>query len=1134
MRRRTLTAGLTVMAILTTQALSARVITLIDRYPGTAGRFSQDLTEALRQANLPVVTADGQVLSALLDAETGPGGVLILPDSRYFPVSAVQSLRGYLKRGNHLLAMSGYAFDHLVVFHNGEWLTREQARKRLAAQTGARLLSFTARSAAEWSRVSGAPASQTTWSVQTVEDPRIGHALHWQTDRLDNWDLIAGPQLPSPLPEGTAGFAFWARGSDGSPPLNVQWQETDGTRWVARVPLTPEWKRHALSVADFTLWPDGAAPGRGQAGDHLRLDQLSRLSLIMGLTPENPEPGKPYGYAISDIDAIPDPFAGTVWDAPLLESLSPPYKCYQTVASEAEMDGMRIPLPVDLPVTCAFGRGRGLGSECIHPSRFIPLVEVSSRGVWRGVAAHLMLNTTTEYKGSVWGFLGVDQSALELGGEQLLPFIVSAVERLRTGVFFTNAGAEHAAYAVGETVQSAAWVSNLSEAPVRVRAALRVLQAGRVVHTGTATAEVPARTVDSPVRMDLGAAKLAAGEYRAHVDLYLNDRRVDTIVHPVQVISYRPVQPRDQVTVQDGNFMLDGRPWYPLGVNYYPRSAPGLETSDMYERTWLSPEQYDPDIVERDLAQMRQLKMNAVSIQYTRMFQARPLMDFMARAHRHGLKIYLYVEGLHPLEQNHWGVPNNTPFDQWAGQMLLAAHIPQSPAMFAYDMGWEVTVGRYPQRRRFDAAWQQWVVDRYGGIEQAIADWGYMPERADGVLTGPSDEQLKQDGDWRVFVAAYRRFMDDYISRGYRRMRANIRSIDTHNLMGARSGYGGTGAQFVVEWMPFDLWSGAKHLDFTAPEAYALKGDWAEFRMGGLNNAYGRFCSQNKPVFWPEFGVPVFLGVQPQAYRHGRTAEDLDRQAAFGRMMIRMLETTGGNGAVGWWWPGGFRLIEHSDFGFIAPDGTPRPVALLMRDAAERFYQPRPAPTPDVWLTADRDAHVTGYAGVYDELTGPYTRAIAEGKTPGVRSAGTGTTSADTPLTAVGNRPFNGHNPPRYLNAEFNSLKINGRVVQPGDTVTIDAGTPLSVEASVGNTAEASWLARANGDGAVRLAIDSPIGRHTLPIVRDTPFLGDATIRRTRVPMRITEATELAFRMTALGRADFGEVIRITVLPSRQ
>jgi hypothetical protein len=205
---------------------------------------------------------------------------------------------------------------------------------------------------------------------------------------------------------------------------------------------------------------------------------------------------------------------------------------------------------------------------------------------------------------------------------------------------------------------------------------------------------------------------------------------------------------------------------------------------------------------------MQKLKMNMVSVQYFSEDQARPLMDFLARAEAHGIKVHCFIEGLHPLNFGRWGVPDARVSDA-ARRLITAAHLNEDPAMFAYDAGWEVHVGKYDIRKGFDKDWTKWVTDRYGSLASAEQDWEYAAARNGDTITGPSDEQLTRDGEWRRYVAAYRRFWDDEISKRYKAVRAVLKSVYEHHLLGARSGYGGNGSMGVVADMPFDLASGA-------------------------------------------------------------------------------------------------------------------------------------------------------------------------------------------------------------------------------------------------------------------------------------------------------------------------------------
>lgn len=84
------------------------------------------------------------------------------------------------------------------------------------------------------------------------------------------------------------------------------------------------------------------------------------------------------------------------------------------------------------------------------------------------------------------------------------------------------------------------------------------------------------------------------------------------------------------------------------------------------------------------------------------------------------------------------------------------------------------------------------------------------------------------------------------------------------------------------------------------------------------------------------------------------------RQAEYHEIFYRTVLAAGAHGTAPWWWPGGYRVDERSDFGICNPDGTPRPAALHAAAYAPRLKTPRAARTPDTWIVVDRDAHAGG------------------------------------------------------------------------------------------------------------------------------------------------------------------------------
>ena len=101
-----------------------------------------------------------------------------------------------------------------------------------------------------------------------------------------------------------------------------------------------------------------------------------------------------------------------------------------------------------------------------------------------------------------------------------------------------------------------------------------------------------------------------------------------------------------------------------------------------------------------------------------------------------------------------------------------------------------------------------------------------------------------------------------------------------------------------------------------------------------------------------------------------------------------MVLQSGANGAVCWWYPGGFRTNENSDFGILNPDGTDRPATVVLRKYAEQVTRPRDIPKPTVWIDFDPD-DPAGIEGIYKKVSSKYWQAVESGQTPGLRSTKT-------------------------------------------------------------------------------------------------------------------------------------------------
>jgi hypothetical protein len=612
-----------------------------------------------------------------------------------------------------------------------------------------------------------------------------------------------------------------------------------------------------------------------------------------------------------------------------------------------------------------------------------------------------------------------------------------------------------------------------------------------------------------------------ASLYRVTAELLDGERVIDQISHEMAILPEEKPLPEDFITVQKGDFILKRKPWYPVGINYWPTSVAGIESKDYgYWLNWLAPGAYDPAEIEEDLALMQGMGINLVSINIGQPEHLSNLLDFLGRCRNHDIRVNAFIDGASPLGFN----------EQKVRDHIQAGRLDQNPVIFAYDIIWEPgnSVFNKEGRPRWDRDWQDWILRQYGSIENAEKDWRFSVPRNGEQATSPSDQQLSQDGDWRIMVAAYRRFMDDLMSRKWNDATQRLRTIVPRQLLSFRQG----------NTFPHDfaLTAVVKHIDFICPEGYAIPNSEDGYNAAGFITRYVTYTTGGKPIIWAEFGSTVWnpVTVSPNP-------DSIIAQGRYHDMFYRMVLQSGADGTIPWWWPGGYRTDEKSDFGILNLDRSLRPAATALVQYAPKIRAARTLPAAEVPFVADRDAHAGGYWYMaFNTGRNAYAAAAAQGKMLVVRSRGTGTTSADTPLTAVGNTPCNGHNPPQYLNAEFNFFRIQdsqGRWVDVhnGDTVKVTPDKPVTAAASVGNLQEAMWVspkAAPLRDGMVYLAsTENSQLKVEVPIGSDTPYLGDAEWGPFELAKTIRQKTQVQLRMNARNRAAFGEILTFTLEP---
>jgi hypothetical protein len=1144
-----------------------QVALLNDPQLGTDAAIADAAADALRRAGFGIQTlgADAVCNPAVLSPQNS--FLLVIPQAARYPAAGAKTLTDYLSAKGNLVVLGRSPLDTPAWKHGGQWVDKAWTRQAIARQKTERVVfGFDQPGKARgWGR---AARTREPSRAEVVAGGAAGSAGCLRIDfrveggLSDVWDAELNPK---PDPRGGGLFCFWAKGDGRTPQLLVRLSQGPyPDRGIAIVPLESEWKYYVLTPDDFRR--------RGQA-DPFKARRVG-FEFTRHLTPMVGEGTHTVwidqmGLARNPLEAL----GRAKSELPMIETIAPDYKTYPLadvatlkLTATPTLEGLQIPRPASA-YSC-YARPEGKGFERGYKWRWIPLIRATdAAGIQRGAVAWMLLygkllaegpafddavlrlaggvppRPAPNFQGAACAVCGItDPVALKqfLAGD----FLGQVARRIRDGLYLDHAGADQFSYWPGEKARLGAVVVNhgVQAATVEVRTRVRPEQGAEVAFqaAGKLTVE-PGQS--GRVAFEWTAGTQANARYLVTTELFRDGQRIDVIEHGVGVLSTAKPRAEEFVTVRDGDFWLEGKRWYPMGVNYWPRHAIALECED-YTYHWLTPGFYNPEEVERDLQQLESMGSTFVAIRAHHQNDRRTVLDFLRRARAHGIRTMLFLQSHEITDDPHYFQGLMMPYHFQTAKVvdfLRATRLADNPALLGYDLIWEpagwVFGGRMdmfgwkeaaPYRQRWDEAWGRWINARYGSVANAEADWGVPAPRQGPQVTSPSETQLRVDGPSRVMVAAYRRFMEDLMCRFWNDTSRKLRALDPNHLLTYRQGN--------LPPIDFTLTPVAKHVDFFCMEGYSFQPGAAGEAAAGFVNRYVHFVTHGKPYLWVEFGGNAWdlETMQP-------TPSAIDYQGQCHELIYRVALANGARGASPWWLAGGYRVSERSDFGILNPDGTPRPAGRLLAEYAKRFRTPRAYPAADTWFTADRDAHNGGqWYLAFHEGAEAYRAAAAQGKNLGIRSPGTGSTSASVPLVAVGNTQYTGRNPPKYLDAEFNRFRIKAGDgpwvdVTDGAQLRVPRGARVVAQASVGNLQEATWLAPGNCQGrpgGVYLAsTDESQLSVKQPIRRDTPYFGDADFGPA-FPLSegISVSKDVVLQMTAEGRAWFGEKLRFTLL----
>ena len=1046
-----------------------------------------ELTGLLTNAGYTV----DSVSPAAFTSPPAPDTLLAVPSLESLPLASYKAVAAFAAAGGSLMASGGEPFrSPLYLSADGQWLDRNSL-----LQTAVPAKTVLDPVTATLSQYFYVPQTVTRTTVAGPDGQ--SKALDFQLQMpvgTQNYVLTAPVSKPI-FNEGQTATIVWTRGTPGQS-MFFQWQETDGSIWIATVPLVAQWTKQVLLPSDFHF-VQGGAPGR--ANTAFNPAQASVLDFGVG-TPEGAQPG-PLEFALSAISIGAAPVLES-FTVPVLETLSPAYKQY--VIQRA---GQTVRIPI--------ARGRGLSATPGPDGRYRAIGDLLSPA-----ATWYVTNTGRVTIWLPWPQLQDPERS------QLVALLSAVPNRL----YLLNAGPAAIVTLPAEDVVLGGRALNADQSAAQATLNWSISDStGAVAAQLSSTLNLAAGQVLTLPRSDIG--QLRPGDYRVTARLVIGTQELDRVDSRVRVLDPTlNIQPDHRITVSNGTFSTAAGPQpFFLGVNYWPRYAAALEPA-RFTQSWLWPQNYDPDLIEADLSLLASLNFNLVSIIYNDIGGARSLIDFLDRCRNHGLWANIYINAFAGpstpaiLYNGTFGGVNRN-----IGPQLQAAFLSGNDRVFAYDLLWEPSVGLHADRLAFDSAWRAWITEQYGSLSNAETAWGFpAPRDAQGQISNPLDGQIENDGPWRVMVAAYRRFVDDTLSRAFGAAARVIRSVAPGTLLSYRNGdsaavdanYSLSAAGMaMLNQMNYDIGTAAAHLDFFSPHAYLIPTPWPAGRGLGFAAAYARYRSAGKPVYWSEYGINI-----------GANLAGLATQSAICDSVMQLNNDTGTNAAAVWWMPGGWRVDEQSDYGIINPDGSPRPCAYVLSWWGAQFAAAPPAPsTADpVKLTVDRDADARGDVGLFLRWTKDYVQAVQSGSPVVLADSGTGTDTSSMPLVQVGNVPYIGSGPLKYANGEFAGLRVQclglDVTVENGATVQVPANTTCQVTPDLVNTGQAAWASAAQSSAGVLL--HTSLG--DLPLRDPVAALQHTSLGSLQVAVG-PSSLEIIGRLSIQGVGPFGETLHLSL-----
>ena len=393
---------------------------------------------------------------------------------------------------------------------------------------------------------------------------------------------------------------------------------------------------------------------------------------------------------------------------------------------------------------------------------------------------------------------------------------------------------------------------------------------------------------------------------------------------------------------------------------------------------------------------------------------------------------------------------------------------------------------------------------------------------------GPTDDELTAVAGAApaddALVYAFRRFLDTHTATSYGHVVRHLREMDPNHLISCRQGWGGNGSSNHTKYYPLELRATAHHFDFLGPENYEFMFDTVSNTIlsgSATTEAYSRWASNGKPVLWTEAAYIPMLNP---------TAAHNQEQATYFDLFIDHMLTTRADGVLYWWWPGGTRDDENSDFGVTDQNGNLRPAGVVLQTRAAEATGDRPLPQAIQTGTVNLFTGPSGYEAIYKSHRPNALATYQAGKRYVMLGDGDGTTSAQAPATIAGL--------PKHLWADISRVELKAGSgdwfeVRDGHAYVVPANTAIQARAIIVNMGDTSWLPQGSGAvGDVYFSGNENFGlqfRHGLTARVDR--LNEVTIEPFTMTSGINADTVVQFQMLAENVTWISGALRIQLFP---